>query len=138
MRTSLNEEARLLSNETNLIKAMQKIQNLGPKILIVKKGEHGAILCSEDGFFYLPAFPVENVVDPTGAGDTFAGGFMGYLTSKNRLDDFTLRNAIVFGSTLASFNVEGFGLSRLKEISQNNVLERYHSFQKLTQFVLQN
>ena len=133
-----DEEARMLSSEKNLIKAMQKIQNLGPKIVIVKKGEHGAILYTEEGFFYLPAFPVEKLIDPTGAGDTFAGGFMGYLTSKNKLDDFTLRNAVVFGSALASFNVEGFGLSRLKQISSHDVLARYHGFQKLTQFVLQD
>jgi len=133
-----DEEARMLSKENNLITAIQKIQNLGPKTLIVKKGEHGAILCAENSFFYLPAYPVENLIDPTGAGDTFAGGFMGYLASKNSVDDQILRNAIVFGSALASFNVEGFGLARLKNVSQNEVLERYRNFQKLTKFELQD
>jgi sugar/nucleoside kinase (ribokinase family) len=132
-----DEEARMLSKENNLISAIQKIQDLGPNIIIVKKGEHGAMLCVEKRFFYLPAYPVENLVDPTGAGDTFAGGFMGYLASKNRVDDQTLRNAIVFGSALASFNVEGFGLASLKHVSQDEILDRYRNFQKLTQFELQ-
>lgn len=131
-----DEEARMLTKENNLILAMKKILKLGPKVLIVKKGEHGAVSLTQSGFFYLPAFPVENLIDPTGAGDTFAGGFMGYLAHKNNVDEKTLRNAIVFGSTLASFNVEGFGVEKLKKITKNDIFFRYEHFQKLTSFDL--
>ena len=131
-----DEEARMITKENNLILAMQKIIKLGPKVLIVKKGEHGAVLLNQAGFFYLPAFPVENLIDPTGAGDTFAGGFMGYLANKDNLKDQTLRNAIVFGSALASYNVEGFGVEKLKEITKEEVLTRYQQFKNLTHFEL--
>ena len=107
---------------------------MGPKVLIVKKGEHGAVLSTDGGFFYLPAYPIDNLIDPTGAGDTFAGGFMGYIAHKNNIDDTTLREALVFGSALASYNVEDFGLSKLKKINKDDVLKRYQLFQKLTQF----
>lgn len=129
-----DEEAKMLTEENNLIRAMRKIVALGPKILIVKKGEHGAVLFFQEKFFYLPAFPVENLVDPTGAGDTFAGGFMGFLTAENNLSHNTLRNAVVLGSALASFNVEGFGVDRLKEIGKEDVFDRYEKFRELTHF----
>ncbi len=129
-----DEEAKMLTSDNNLIRAMQKIRKMGPKVLIVKKGEHGAVLNTDGGSFYLPAYPVDNLIDPTGAGDTFAGGFMGYIAHKNNIENTTLRKALVFGSALASYNVEDFGLSKLKKISKDDALNRYKMFQKLTQF----
>ncbi|HDL18042.1 MAG TPA: sugar kinase [Bacteroidetes bacterium] len=129
-----DEEAKMLTGENNQILAMQKIEAMGPKVLIVKKGEHGAVLYYRRKYFYLPAFPVENLIDPTGAGDTFAGGFMGYLAAENELNHDTLRNAVVLGSALASFNVAGFGVDRLKEIGREEIFARYEKFQELTRF----
>jgi sugar/nucleoside kinase (ribokinase family) len=101
---------------------------------VAKQGEYGAALLTADGFFALPAYPLETVVDPTGAGDTFAGGFLGYLASRPVLNDRELRRAIIYGSVLASFTVEKFSLDRLREISLNDVHERYQDFRALTQF----
>ena len=129
-----DEEAKMLTGENNLIIAMRKIVAMGPEVLIVKKGEHGAVLLYQGEYFYLPAFPVEDLTDPTGAGDTFAGGFMGYLAAENNLSHKTLRNAVVLGSALASFTVTGFGVDRLKEIGREDVFDRYEKFRELTYF----
>ncbi|MBI3019016.1 MAG: sugar kinase, partial [Deltaproteobacteria bacterium] len=128
----LNEaEARQLSGESNLIRAAKKIHVCGPRIIIIKRGEHGALLYNEGRIFVLSAFPLETVQDPTGAGDTFAGGFMGYLaksaTSKSELDDTTLRRAIVYGTVMASFNVEDFSFNRLKTLDWGLIEQRYRS-----------
>ncbi|RME00353.1 MAG: sugar kinase, partial [Calditrichaeota bacterium] len=109
-----DEEARQLSGEISLIKAARKIQQMGPKMIIVKKGEHGALLIREQEIFFAPAYPLETVKDPTGAGDTFAGGFMGYLAKANAFDEMSLRRAMIYGSTLASFAVEDFSIENLK------------------------
>lgn len=129
-----DEEARQLTGEKNLIKAILKIRKMGPKVLIVKKGENGSMMLMDDEFFFLPAFPVEALVDPTGAGDTFAGGFMGYLGYSDHKSKIAIRNAVVFGSSLASYCVEGFGPQRLMDISKDDIFERYRRFQRLTQF----
>ncbi|MBI2646307.1 MAG: bifunctional hydroxymethylpyrimidine kinase/phosphomethylpyrimidine kinase [Deltaproteobacteria bacterium] len=125
----LNEaEARQLSGESNLIRAAKKIHACGPRIIIIKRGEHGALLYNEGRIFVLSAFPLETVQDPTGAGDTFAGGFMGYLAkSQNELDDTTLRKAIVYGTVMASFNVEDFSFNRLKTLDWGLIEQRYRS-----------
>ncbi len=126
----LNEaEARQLSGESNLIRAAKKIHTRGgPRIIIIKRGEHGALLYNEGRIFVLSAFPLETVQDPTGAGDTFAGGFMGYLAkSQNELDDTTLRKAIVYGTVMASFNVEDFSFNRLKTLDWGLIEQRYRS-----------
>jgi len=125
----LNEaEARQLSGESNLIRAAKKIHACGPRIIIIKRGEHGALLYNEGRIFVLSAFPLETVQDPTGAGDTFAGGFMGYLAkSQNELDDTTLRRAIVYGTVMASFNVEDFSFNRLKTLDWGLIEQRYRS-----------
>jgi len=127
-------EARQLAEEPNLIKAARKILSWGPKILIVKRGEYGAAMFTKDEYFAIPAYPLEAVFDPTGAGDTFAGGFLGYLASRAEASDHELRRAIVFGSVLASFTVEKFSLDRLREITLDDVFERYQEFRKLTHF----
>ncbi len=129
-----DEEAKQLTGENQLISAMKAIQKMGPNVLIVKKGEHGVTMLMEEEFFFLPAYPVEELVDPTGAGDTFAGGFMGYLAYSNQLSKLTFRNAVVFGSALASFCVEGIGPSKLKTITRDDVFQRYRKFQQLTHF----
>ena len=127
-------EARELSQEFSLVKAAKKIMTMGPKFLIIKKGEHGALLFHGDQVFFAPALPLEDVFDPTGAGDTFAGGFLGYLASRHEVSDRELRRAIIFGSVLASFTVEKFSLDRLREISLREIQERYQEFRELTHF----
>ena len=127
-------EARELSGEWNLVKAARAIRAMGPRALVVKKGEHGVLMFSEDGSFAAPAFPLEDVFDPTGAGDTFAGGFMGFLASRRSADDATLRRAVVMGSTLASFCVEAFSLDRLLRLTRTEIDERYGLFKRLTHF----
>lgn len=131
-----DEEAKLITGQRNLIRAMREIKEWGPKVLIVKKGEHGAALLLDDGFFYLPAYPVEQIADPTGAGDTFAGGFMGYLAAAEDPVSAVFRTATVFGSALASFNVEGFGVEKLKGLSRKDVAARAREFQRMTEFSL--
>ncbi|NOY79310.1 MAG: sugar kinase [Calditrichaeota bacterium] len=131
----INEEEALdLVHETNLIRAMRKITALGPRVIIVKKGEHGAILSVNNSYFFAPAYPIENVVDPTGAGDSFAGGFMGYLTQQGDVTEVNLRKAVIYGSAVASFCVEGFSVSRLRELSRNELDERVAAFKKLVEF----
>jgi len=127
-------EARELSGEWNLVKAARAIRAMGPRTVVVKKGEHGVVMFDGEDVFAAPAFPLENVFDPTGAGDTFAGGFMGYLASTGELDNAALRRAIVMGSTLASFSVEAFSLDRLLTLTRAQIEERYRLFRGLTVF----
>jgi sugar/nucleoside kinase (ribokinase family) len=131
----INEgEARQLTGEVNLIKAARAILAMGAKNLIIKRGEYGVLLFHGDSIFAAPAYPLENVFDPTGAGDTFAGGFMGYLASTANLSDESVRQAIIFGSVMASFNVEDFSLDRLRTLQYSEIDERYRSFKKMTHF----
>jgi sugar/nucleoside kinase (ribokinase family) len=131
----INEaEVRQFTGEANLIKGARQILALGPKTLVVKRGEYGVLMITSAAVFAVPAYPLENVFDPTGAGDTFAGGFLGYLASRPAIDDIELRRAIIFGSVLASFTVEKFSLDRLREISLADVTGRYQEFRALTQF----
>ncbi|HSB61995.1 MAG TPA: PfkB family carbohydrate kinase [Vicinamibacteria bacterium] len=127
-------EARELSGEWNVVKAARQIRAMGPKTLVVKKGEHGVLMFGEDGSFGAPAFPLEEVFDPTGAGDTFAGGFLGYLAGSGQHGDGTLRRAIIMGSTLASFCVEAFSLDRLLSLTRTEIDERFRRFKRLTHF----
>ena len=125
-------EARLLSGESNVIKAGKYLLSLGPRLAIVKRGEYGSILFSRDNTpFVSPAYPLETVCDPTGAGDTFAGGFVGYLAQTDSLDQATLRKALLYGSTMASFTVEDFSVNKLLNIKRKNVEARYKAFRKL-------
>ncbi len=129
-----DEEARQLSGEHSLMKAAKKILTMGPKYLIVKKGEHGAMLFYENQVFFAPAMPLENVFDPTGAGDTFAGGFIGYIARKDDTSFETLKNALIYGSAMASFTVEKFGTDRLLEINGEDIGERLLEFVKMVAF----
>jgi sugar/nucleoside kinase (ribokinase family) len=127
-------EARELSGEPNLVKAAKKIRSLGPKTLIIKRGEYGSLLFSADSIFHAPAYPLESVFDPTGAGDSFAGGFMGYLAKTRRFDNANVRKAIIFGSVLASFNVEDFSLERFRTLKISEIEKRYREFKQFTHF----
>lgn len=127
-------EVRQFTNEPNLIKGARQILALGPQTLVIKRGEYGVLMVTKDAIFAAPAYPLEIVFDPTGAGDTFAGGFLGYLASRPEIHDRELRRAIIFGSVLASFTVEKFSLDRLREISLSDVHERYQDFRALTHF----
>ncbi|MEY3237991.1 MAG: hypothetical protein RI883_2092, partial [Bacteroidota bacterium] len=129
-----DEEARQLSHEYSLIKASKVIRAMGPKYLIIKKGEHGALLFHGDNVFFAPALPLEEVFDPTGAGDTFAGGFMGYLAATDDISFENMKRAIITGSALASFCVEKFGTQRLLEITKNDVDQRIEQFVALANF----
>jgi sugar/nucleoside kinase (ribokinase family) len=131
-----DEETRQLSSEHNLLRAAKHIFKLGPKTLIIKRGEHGAMMVHNDWVFCVPAFPLEEFHDPTGAGDTFAGGFMGYLTSAGKINPDTLRRAMVYGSVLGSFAVERFGVERLLKLKKREIVERVRHFHKLTTFKL--
>ena len=132
---TINEsEARQLSGEPNLIKASRQIMAMGPKALIVKRGEYGVLAFNGSSIFATPAYPLESVFDPTGAGDTFAGGFMGFLAYTNELDEETIRQAIVFGSVMASFVVEDFSLNRIRDLTHDEIEERYRDFKRLTDF----
>jgi sugar/nucleoside kinase (ribokinase family) len=130
-------EARQLSGEYSLVKAANKIMAMGPKYLIIKKGEHGALLFNEDLIFSAPALPLADVFDPTGAGDTFAGGFIGYLAQVDTINFNNMKNAIIFGSALASFCVEKFGTERIKNLSQEEIQARVQQFVKLSSFVIE-
>lgn len=129
-----DEEARQLSQEYSLVKAARKIMTMGPKYLIIKKGEHGALLFHEDRAFFAPALPLEEVVDPTGAGDTFAGGFIGYLAGAQNLSFDNMKRAIVVGSALASFACEKFGPERLLELTRPEIDNRVQEFVDLVDF----
>ncbi|GAM11684.1 putative sugar kinase YdjH [Geobacter sp. OR-1] len=131
----INEgEARQLTGEVNLVKAARRIIALGCKRLVVKRGEYGVLMFTPDSVFAAPAYPLEEVFDPTGAGDTFAGGFMGYLAGTGNLTEDGIRQAIVFGSVMASFNVEDFSLDRMKRLEYREIEARYRSFKSLTHF----
>jgi sugar/nucleoside kinase (ribokinase family) len=131
----INEaEARMLSGITNLKRAAEAIRKMGPGTLVIKRGEHGVLLLSQGGIFSAPAFPLDEVQDPTGAGDSFAGGFMGYLAKAGEFSDRELRRAVIYGSVMASYAVEEFGLSRLLRLTPKDIETRYREFKKLTHF----
>ncbi len=129
-----DSEAILLTDEPNLVKAAKKILELGPKFVIIKKGEHGAMYCSADEIYTLPAFPTEGVVDPTGAGDSFAGGLMGYLASVGDVNETTLKESMVFGTLVASYNVEDFSLEKMKKIERHDLDQRLATYRKMLSF----
>ena len=132
-----DSEARQLSGEYSLVKAAAKIREMGPKYVIIKKGEHGALLFYEDKIFVAPALPLEEVFDPTGAGDTFAGGFIAHLAKTNDISFDNMKRAIILGSAMASFCVEKFGTQRLREITKEDINERMHQFVQLASFDVQ-
>jgi len=127
-------EARQLTGETSIHVAARKIMEIGPKVVVIKRGEYGATLFTKDGYFAAPAYPLESVFDPTGAGDTFAGGFMGYLASQTEINDQTLRRAMIYGSVMASFNVEKFGTERVDALDYPEINERFKAFKTMTHF----
>jgi sugar/nucleoside kinase (ribokinase family) len=127
-------EARQLTGIPNLIKAARAILSWGPKALVVKRGEYGAALFTSENYFAIPAYPLESVFDPTGAGDTFAGGFMGYLASQQNLDEAAMRRAMIFGSVMASFNVEEFGTERIRRLTHDEINQRFRTFKQMTNF----
>ena len=127
-------EARQLADEPNIHKAAKKIMDWGPKALVIKRGEYGAALFTQNDYFAIPAYPLESVFDPTGAGDTFAGGFMGYLASQVEITDDALRRAMIYGSVMASFNVEEFGTERVDRLTQDEINERFRNFKRMTHF----
>ncbi|MBL0736117.1 bifunctional hydroxymethylpyrimidine kinase/phosphomethylpyrimidine kinase [Flavobacterium sp. GN10] len=129
-----DEEARQLSGEYSLVKAASKIQDMGPKYVVIKKGEHGALLFHNREVFFAPALPLEDVFDPTGAGDTFAGGFSGFIAQSENISFNNMKNAIIYGSNLASFCVEKFGTERMESLSKAEVAIRLQQFKSLTQF----
>ena len=129
-----DEEARQLSGEYSLIKAAAKIHTMGPKYVVIKKGEHGALLFHNKEVFFAPALPLEEVFDPTGAGDTFAGGFTGFITQTENVSFENMKNAVIYGSNLASFCVEKFGTERMIGLDKNEVVSRLKQFKSLTQF----
>ena len=129
-----DEEARQLSGEYSLVNAAKKIHSMGPKYVVIKKGEHGALLFNDGKMFFAPALPLAEVFDPTGAGDTFAGGFCGYLAKTENISFENMKNAIIYGSNLASFCVEKFGTERMQELKKDEVDKRLQSFKELTQF----
>jgi sugar/nucleoside kinase (ribokinase family) len=129
-----DEEARQLSGEYSLVKAAAKIHGMGPKYVVIKKGEHGALLFNSDKVFFAPALPLEEVFDPTGAGDTFAGGFAGFITQSENISFDNMKNAIIYGSNLASFCVEKFGTERMEKLQKEEVSARLRQFKALTQF----
>ncbi len=129
-----DEEARQLSGEYSLVKAAKKIHTMGPEFVIIKKGEHGALLFHDNKVFAIPALPLEEVFDPTGAGDTFAGGFAAYLAKKGKLDFETMKSALIVGSAMASFTVEKFGTERLQEVKESDMFSRLRQFKELTTF----
>jgi sugar/nucleoside kinase (ribokinase family) len=127
-------EARQLTGIPNLIKAAHEILSWGPRALIVKRGEYGAALFTPENYFAIPAYPLESVFDPTGAGDTFAGGFMGYMSSQQKIDEAAMRRAMIFGSVMASFNVEEFGTNRVRRLTHDEINERFRAFKRMTHF----
>ena len=132
-----DEEARQLTGEYSLVKAAHKIYEMGPKYVVIKKGEHGALLFHEEQVFFAPALPLEEVFDPTGAGDTFAGGFSGYLAATEDVSFENLKKAVIHGSNLASFSVERFGTERMLNLESKEINQRLHQFKALTQFEIE-
>jgi sugar/nucleoside kinase (ribokinase family) len=131
-----DDETRQLTGEHNLMRAAKHVFKMGPRTLVIKRGEHGALMVHNNFLFSVPAFPLEEVHDPTGAGDSFAGGFMGYLASEGRINDQTLRRAMVYGSVLGSFAVERFGVERLTNLTRREITARARRFLQLTAFKL--
>ena len=129
-----DEEAKQLSKEKSLIKAAKTILKMGPKFLIIKKGEHGALLLEKDKIFYAPALPLEDVIDPTGAGDTFAGGFISYIAKKDKIDFETMKKAVINGSVMASFCVQKFGTEKLIKVDKEKIEKRRKQFMELVKF----
>lgn len=129
-----DEEIKFLTGETNLLKAGRRLLEMGPAYVVIKKGEHGALMIGEDLVFGVLAHPCEEVIDPTGAGDSFAGGFLGYLDSVKRVNKEELRKAAVYGSVMASFSIEDFGIERFKSLTLSQVRKRYEDFKRLTTF----
>ena len=129
-----DEEARQLTEEYSLVRAAQEIHKMGPKFVVIKKGEHGALLFHNENVFFAPALPLEEVFDPTGAGDTFAGGFTGYLAATGDISFENMKRAVIHGSNLASFCVERFGTERMEKLTKDEVYNRLHQFKALTQF----
>ncbi len=129
-----DEEARQLSGTNNLVKAAEAVRRLGPRYVIIKKGEHGALLFGDDGIFSLPAWPLAEVKDPTGAGDTFAGAFLGYVARCDQVSAEVLRRAVVYGSAVASFCVEGVGIESLAAVTEEQIRDRFRAFRELTAF----
>ncbi len=129
-----DSEARELSGEFNLVGASRWLLGHGPRLVVIKKGEHGVICFSRDFVFLVPAYLLENVFDPTGAGDTFAGGFIGYLTRSARLSEPVVRQAVIYGSVLASYNVESFSFDRIEKLTLQDIRKRYTQFRKMTRF----
>ena len=132
-----DEEARQLSGEYSLVNAAKKIHTMGPKYVVIKKGEHGALLFNDGDMFYAPALPLAEVFDPTGAGDTFAGGFAGYLAKTGNISFENMKNAVIYGSALASFCVEKFGTERMQTLTDEEIFERLQQFKDLTQFEIE-
>ena len=132
-----DSEARQLSGDYSLVRAAKKIMDMGPKYLIIKKGEHGALLFQGERIFFAPALPLEEVFDPTGAGDTFAGGFIGYLASTDDTSFENMKRAIIYGSAMASFCVEKFGSERLVNLTQQEITDRVQQFVNLSSFEIQ-
>ena len=131
-----DDETRQLTGEHNLLRAAKHVFKMGPRTLVIKRGEHGALMVHDRFIFSVPAFPLEEVHDPTGAGDSFAGGFMGFLAGAGRVTDDTLRQAMVYGSVMGSFTVERFGVERLAHLKKSEIRKRAHLFSKLTAFRL--
>ncbi len=127
-------EAKLLTGTDNLVLAGHKVREMGPKFVVIKKGEHGAMFFSEHETYVLPAYPTEDVIDPTGAGDSFAGGMMGYLAEQDNFEPKTLKTAMAYGTLVASFNVEGFGLERMKKITRKDIDRRMEDYRKMLSF----
>ena len=127
-------EARQLADVPNVITAAKKILEMGPKAVVIKRGEYGAALFTNNTYFAIPAYPLESVFDPTGAGDTFAGGFMGYLASQEKIDEDAMRRAMIYGSVMASFNVEKFGTERVDELTHEEINQRFADFKRFTHF----
>ena len=126
-----DSEAKLLTGEENLVKAGQAVLDLGAKFCVLKKGEHGAMYFGEDGCYVLPAYPTEDVLDPTGAGDSFAGGMMGYLASQDATDPASIKRALVYGTLVASYNVEDFSLDRMQQIERDSLDQRFAQYQQM-------
>jgi sugar/nucleoside kinase (ribokinase family) len=127
-------EARQITGTLSTIKAAREIQKIGPKIVIIKKGEHGALLFHGDNYFAAPSYPFETIVDPTGAGDSFAGGFIGYVAATNDISEASMRRAVIYGSVMASFNVEDFSLNRMRKLTRQEIEQRFNYFKEIAYF----
>jgi sugar/nucleoside kinase (ribokinase family) len=129
-----DEEAKLLCKTTNLIKCAKMIMSWGPWFTIIKKGEHGSLFVNSDTVFPAPAYPMEEIVDPTGAGDSFAGGFMGYIAKHNSMSINSMKEAVIYGNVMGAFAVEGFGVEKLLEITEQDVQNRYETYRNIVKF----